>query len=266
MKRSGWIMAAVLVLSLSAACSREDPLLEGAFQVPRGFVAESVLPEAQKDSLIQIAFDSLGRPVVSKERGHPTILLDNDGDGVFETEKIFSDKVQSLQGMWFEGRALYAIGFDTENRETGLYRAEDTDGDDVADNVEQLHLFTGPMQEHGPHDIRRTPDGALSIMIGNHSHVPAEMIDPLSPLRGLREWQLLERYMDARGHASGILAPGGAVFRLDRDTMQYSIVAAGFRNAYNHAYNNEGEIFVVAASPQIPAKISLRGSSMPRGS
>jgi putative heme-binding domain-containing protein len=230
-------------LSLTGCQFFPEPRFEGSFTVPPGFVVEVAAPPEMVGSLIQLTFDSLGRPVVSKERGHPTILFDNDDDGLFETEKVFSDKVQNLQGMWFDGRTLYAIGDDSAEEKAGLYKLEDTNGDDVADTFERLHLFTGPMGEHGPHDIRRGPDGNPTVLVGNHSGVPEEMIDPASPLRGYKESQLLPRYMDARGHAVDIWAPGGAIFRLNLAKMTYSRLLGGFRNPYNHAYNGEGEMF-----------------------
>ena len=220
-----------------------EPEFDGPFEVPAGFVVEPLLPEGQVETLIQVTFDSLGRPVVSRERGHPTILFDRDDDGVFEAETVFSDKVEMLHGMWFVGHTLYAIGNDTENDQVGLYKLEDIDGDDVADTFEKLHDFTGGIGEHGPHDIRRGPDGHPSVMLGNHTFVPDELVDPLSPLRGYKESQLLNRYMDARGHAVGILAPGGTVSRLRLDRMRYSVLSGGFRNAFNHAYNRQGELF-----------------------
>jgi putative heme-binding domain-containing protein len=219
-----------------------EPQFEGSFTVPPGFVVEIAAPPGLTGSLIQLTFDSLGRPVVSKERGHPTILFDNDDDGLFETEKVFSDQVQNLQGMWFDGRTLYAIGNDSDEQ-AGLYKLEDTDGDDEADTFERLHLFTGPMGEHGPHDIRRGPDGNPTVLVGNHSGIPEEMIDPASPLRGYKESQLLPRYMDARGHAVDIWAPGGAIFRLNLGKKMYTRLLGGFRNPYNHAYNGDGELF-----------------------
>jgi putative heme-binding domain-containing protein len=230
-------------LSLTGCQFFPEPRFEGSFTVPPGFVVEVAAPPEMVGSLIQLTFDSLGRPVVSKERGHPTILFDNDDDGLFETEKVFSGKVQNLQGMWFDGRTLYAIGDDSAEEKAGLYKLEDTNGDDVADTFERLHLFTGPMGEHGPHDIRRGPDGNPTVLVGNHSGVPEEMIDPASPLRGYKESQLLPRYMDARGHAVDIWAPGGAIFRLNLAKMTYSRLLGGFRNPYNHAYNGEGEMF-----------------------
>ena len=220
-----------------------QPSSESRFQVPEGFVVEVAAPPEQTGSLIALTFDSFGRPVVSKERGHPTILLDRDGDGVFEAEKIFSDQVKYLQGMWFEGRTLYAVGNDSANKKAGLYRLADTDGDDQADTFETLLLFTGGMGEHGPHNIRRGPDGYPIILLGNHTAIPDELVDPLSPLKGYKESQLLPRYMDARGHAVNVMAPGGTIWRLDFKEKKYTRLVGGFRNPYGYAFNWEGELF-----------------------
>jgi len=234
-----WAAPCALILS---GCSQEEPVLEGPFQVPPGFVVESVADPEIVGSLVQFTFDSLGRPVVSKERDHPTLLLDSDGDGFFETEKIYSDKVSNLQGMWFDGRTFYAVGDNAEGK-AGLYKLEDANGDDVADSIETITQFTGPMGEHGPHDIRRGPDGRPTILLGNHTFVPAEQIEAESPLTNYRESQLLQRYMDARGHAVNRMAPGGSLFRVGLEDKTFALLLGGFRNPYSHAYNAAGEAF-----------------------
>src|SRR5262245_43183231 len=77
------------------------------FSTLPGFTIERVNPPDKTDSYVVITFDSLGRLVVSKENDHPRILLDNDKDGIYESEKIITDKVRNCQGLWFDGRTLY---------------------------------------------------------------------------------------------------------------------------------------------------------------
>lgn len=101
------VAAASLVLRGSDA---ETPAGNSRFTTLPGFVVEQVTPEANTaDSYVNTTFDSLGRPVVSKEGDGPRTLLDTDGDGVFESERVFSDRVKDCQGLWFEARALYAV-------------------------------------------------------------------------------------------------------------------------------------------------------------
>lgn len=242
MKR--FLLAAALLSLLLSGCTKEEPILEGPFQVPAGFVVEPAADADQVGSLIQVTFDAKGRPLVSKERSHPTLLLDNDGDGQFETEQTFSDQVENCQGVFFDGSTLYAICTNPDDGEACLFRLPDADGDGKADSREIVVQFTGPIGEHGPHDIRRAPDGSLTILVGNHTFIPEDRIRRSeSPLADYQESQLLPRYMDARGHAVDKMAPGGSLFRYNEKEDDFTLLLGGFRNPYNHAYNWEGEAF-----------------------
>ncbi len=224
-------------------CQVSDPILEGPYQVPRGFVVEEVASPEQVGSLIQVTFDADGHPVVSKERSHPVRLLDNDGDGTIDSQQVISDQVENCQGIWFDDSTLYANCTDPEDGEAKLFRLPDEDGDGVADSREILVQYMGRIGEHGPHDIRRAPDGSTTVLLGNHTFIPADQIAADSPLQGYKESQLLSRYVDARGHAVGRRAPGGALFRIEDGGKAFSLQFGGFRNPYNHAYNYEGEAF-----------------------
>ncbi|MEZ5404146.1 MAG: HEAT repeat domain-containing protein [Bryobacteraceae bacterium] len=229
---------------LAAACST-PPASQPRFRTLPGFTVEPAATGA--GSIVAFTFDSRGRPVIAKERGQATVLIDADNDGFYETQQPFSDRVHTIQGLWFDGNTLYAVGKNAaekpEESRAGLYKLTANEKTGRADTFEQLALFQGDMREHGPHDIRRGPDGAPTILLGNHTAVPPDRIDPASPLRGLREWQLLDRYMDARGHAAGIMAPGGTLVRWNEDRRTFTLLAGGFRNAYNHAYNPDGDAF-----------------------
>ena len=82
------------------------------FSTLPGFTVTRVTPVEKVDSYIVITFDSLGRPVVSQSVSgngtSPRLLIDNNGDGIFESEKILNDKINTCHGLWFEGRTLYA--------------------------------------------------------------------------------------------------------------------------------------------------------------
>ena len=235
------LLISAILATITLGCQLSDPVLEGPYQVPQGFVVEAVADAEQVGSLIQVTFDDQGRPVVAKERGHPVRMLDNDGDGFFESEQIISDQVENCQGLFFDGSTLYANCTNPDDGEACLFRLPDHDGDGVADAREILVQYTGRIGEHGPHDIRRAPDGSITVLIGNHTFIPQERIAADSPLAGYKESQLLNRYMDARGHAVGRMAPGGVLLRIEGDS--FSILLGGFRNPYNHAYNYEGEAF-----------------------
>lgn len=237
-------LAPLVFLLLPAGCGTQwDPVLEGPFQVPPGFVVEQAAGDDEVGSLIQLTFDADGWLVVSKERSHPTRLLDNDGDGVYETQQTISDQVENCQGIWFDGTVLYADCTHPDDGEAYLFKLTDRDGDGAADEREAIVRYLGRIGEHGPHDIRRGPDGVPTVLLGNHTFIPAERIAADSPLKNYTEAQLLARYMDARGHAAGRMAPGGALFRIENGGATFSLLFGGFRNPYNHAYNYEGEVF-----------------------
>lgn len=227
-----FLAAAFLFASCTQSPSRFRPL--------DGF---SVQPAAHPGSLVALTFDSLGRPVVAPERLHPLILSDRDNDGFFETQTVFTTQIRNLQGMWFDGRTLYAIGQNAEGEQTGLYECPDANADDRADSCRLLNPFERTMGEHGPHAIRRSIDGEPYVMLGNHTAVPQEFLDPNSPLSNYNEAQLLSRYNDARGHAANIPAPGGVLTRLNRKTGKYTVIAGGFRNAYDFAIHPSGDAF-----------------------
>ena len=72
------------------------------------------------------------------------------------------------------------------------------------------------MGEHGPHAVALGPDGQLYYNNGNHAHLKPP-IDPASPVNVAYEGELLPHYNDSRGHAAGIMAPGGEIYRSDDD-------------------------------------------------
>ncbi|MDZ4861771.1 MAG: HEAT repeat domain-containing protein, partial [Candidatus Hydrogenedentes bacterium] len=80
------------------------------------------------------------------------------------------------------------------------------------------------------------------VMYGNHS-APDFPIDPHSPSRGFQEDFLMPRYWDARGHAKGILAPGGTIQRVSPDLKTMWDYDGGYRNAYDFSIDTSGELF-----------------------
>jgi putative heme-binding domain-containing protein len=237
------------------------------FRVPEGFVVEQVASAEQTGSIVNLTFDSKGRPVLSRERGPVVILEDQNNDGKFETVKNFTEEVTNCQGLLFVGTSLYAVGdvFSEEQKRalqqqarqspspgqqaqeapkgvTGLYRVDDNNGDDAGDAVKLIGKVKGGMGEHGPHAVFVGPDGMLYFDIGNHAW-PAMTAEPNSPHEHFYEGQLLPSYMDARGHARNIRAPGGTFWRLDAEGERWERVAGGFRNQYDAAFNLMGELF-----------------------
>jgi putative heme-binding domain-containing protein len=233
------------------------------FSTVPGFAIERMNPPDKGDSYVVITFDSLGRLVVSKENDFPRILLDNDKDGIYESEKVISDKVRNCQGLWFEGRTLYAScamvptpeqlaaapppapgggrGGPNINNRAGIFRLEDTNGDDVADTVETLAM-AGSIQEHGPHAIRRRPDGGMALIVGNNETIADPALDLTSPVLKDKDAQFLPYF--ANFGQSAREGAHSAIFDWNPATKKFRVFSGGNRNAYDFGYNLAGEAFL----------------------
>ncbi len=212
------------------------------FIAPEGFEVEEVAGNDLVGSVVNMTFDYQGRPALSLEHNGIVLLTDSKKDGKYDGVKVFCSEIQTAHGMHFIGPGDLLV-CSNGPKGAGLYRVTDTNGDDVADKVEFIAgSRIGGIGEHGPHAILTGYDGQIYVMYGNHSY-PDVTPDPASPSRWLEEDQLLPRYVDPRGHATNIRAPGGVVMRLNLATKQWSQFCAGFRNAFDFAENDLGEIF-----------------------
>ena len=233
------------------------------FSTLPGFAIERMNPPDKGDSYVVITFDSFGRLVVSKEQDFPRILLDNDKDGIYESEKVISDKIRNCQGLWFEGRTLYAAcamvptpeqiaaapppapgggrGGPNINNRAGIFRLEDTNGDDVADTFETLAM-AGSIQEHGPHAIRRRPDGGISVIVGNNETIADPALDLTSPVLKDKDAQFLPYF--ANFGQSAREGAHSAIFDWNPASKKFRVFSGGNRNAYDYGYNLAGEAFL----------------------
>ena len=232
-----------------ALTARSEP---GRFTTLANFAVERAVPAGKTDSYVAMTFDSQGRLVVSKELDHPRRLVDADNDGVFEDEVVVSTRVKNCQGLWYDGLTLYGAcnpavpeGQPAPAEKSGLYQMPDADGDGVTEGATLIAPFIDAVQEHGVHALRRGPDGALTMMTGNNTFfVDETQIDPASPFAGGRESQFLPVVQDGRGFGpSARIGHHGTVHRVDLATKRFSIVAGAFRNAYDFAFNQDGELF-----------------------
>jgi len=129
-----------------------------------------------------------------------------------------------------------------ENRaRAGLWRLRDTDGDDQYDEVKYLRPLKGT-GEHGTHSLVLSPDGqTITASFGNFTDLPATVEKTRPTAWG--EDHLLPRMWDARGHARGRMAPGSHIVRFDPEGKVYELFSIGFRNQFDIAYDQNGELF-----------------------
>ena len=158
-----WPIAGLLLgAPLPWSCGDPSPLVDGlerrrpltplealeSFQIAEGFRLDLVASEPQVADPIAITFDEDGKLYVAEMRGYPfdpppggglegriRLLEDNDGDGVFESSRVFADGLH-----WPSGIACWNGGIFVTAAPDILY-LKDTSGDGVADI--RRTVFTG---------------------------------------------------------------------------------------------------------------------------
>ena len=130
---------------------------------------------------------------------------------------------------------------------SGVYRLTDTDGDGRLDKKEMLLKLNGA-GEHGPHSFVLGPEGRhVYFIAGNHVEVPEQLKSNSRLPASWDEDNLLPPYLDARGHANDIKAPGGWIARYSPESEKWEIISAGYRNPFDMAFNQDGELFAYDA-------------------
>lgn len=247
------------------------------FNVPEGFQVELLytVPKETLGSWVNITADPQGRLIVSDQgnlglcRVTPPAIGSN-GETKVERLDVKSDGklVSGAHGLLYAFDSLYVVC--NGGPGSGLYRCQDTNGDDQFDKVEKLRDIPGG-GEHGPHAIRLSPDGkSLFIAAGNHTHLPFQIKTNAPPqtMGGPRSEQLratlpegltsrlmpnwdedllLPRQWDGGGHAAGVLAPGGWICQVDPDGKNWEVFSSGYRNEFDFAFNADGEMFAYDA-------------------
>ena len=208
-----------------------------ALQLLPGFRAEIVyrVPREQ-GSWVSLCVDPKGRLIASAQSGKLyRLTLPADGRPA-RAEPIPVD-LGGAQGLLCAFDSLYVVA--SRPKASGLYRVRDTDGDDRYDAAELLRKLDGD-GEHGPHAVLLGPDGkSLYLVGGNGCRLPA-------PEKSLvpRNWAE-DALLPPVGQTDGLWTPqmpGGWVCRTDPDGKTFELVAVGFRNPYDAAFDPAGEL------------------------
>ena len=246
-------------------------------RIQPGFKIEHIIsPSDDKlGSWVSMTFDDKGRMICSDQYGglfRLTIPAIGAGSAKPKVEKLKFGKgldtlgIGNAHGLLYAFNSLYVMvnaratkpsdataagrgrggpsqGFTP--RGSGLYRVQDLDGDDQFDKITLMKEFKGE-GEHGPHSIILSPDKkSIYLISGNHTDVP-----PMDYYRLPSNWQednMFPLIKDPRGHANDRNAPGGWIAHIDPDGKRWELVSAGYRNAFDIAFNDTGDLFAYDA-------------------
>ena len=215
--------------------------LKQRFTTLPGFDVEPVA-DSSIGSLIAMTFNEFGHIIASVEGDGLVLLYDTNKDGIPDKSRDYCDLVQNVQGILALNGDVYVTGEGSEGN--GLYRLVDSDRNGQLEKSELLAKFGGTPGEHGAHQIAFGPDGYLYISIGNHAQLETPL-EGYQPFTAPYEGDLVRpRFEDPGGHAMGVKAPGGTVVRYDLTSRKLSLVAGGFRNAYDLAFHPNGNMYL----------------------
>ncbi|SMD44877.1 putative heme-binding domain-containing protein [Aquiflexum balticum DSM 16537] len=226
-------------------------------KVPAGFVVEHLFSPAEngQGSWVGMTFDNKGRMIATDQYGalyRLEIPPIGSKDLAPKVEELKVGKDEGKLGMGYGHGVLYAFNSlyvmvnnnpnEDFDKVMGLYRLQDTNGDDQYDSITLIKALQGYQGEHGPHSMVLSPDKqSIYMMAGNL--VDVHEMDAYRLPRVWDEDNIFPEIKDPWGHASTRLAPGGWIAKIDPEGKHWELISAGFRNPYDLAFNESGDLF-----------------------
>ena len=208
--------------------------------VPPGFKIDLLRSaEPDEDSWVSMAFDPRGRLTIACEK--KGLLRMTLGLGGVEKVERINDSLLECRGLLYADGALYA----NANNSKVFVRLRRSKGDDEFDEITEL-LRTDGGVGHGRNHVKLGPDGMIHVVHGNSVVAPSNAA-PDSPLRNFQEDRLIPCPWDPQMFDGDVKLPAGHVLRTDRDGKNWTLLAGGFRNELDVAFNEDGEMFTFDA-------------------
>ncbi|MEM1084506.1 MAG: family 16 glycoside hydrolase [Verrucomicrobiota bacterium] len=210
--------------------------VQEAFSVLPGFELERLhtVPPSE-GSWVAMAIGPDGHLICGDQYGG--IYRFDTATGSVEKLPIPLDGIHGL--LWFND-SLYVTVNESSKVTKGVYRVPGN-GQGGFGKPELLKEIKG-RGEHGSHSLVASPDGSWIYFCAGNMTPLAEMDESFVP-QVWGEDQLLPRRPDATGHATRIMAPGGWIARFRPDGSDWQLMAIGFRNEFDLAFNAEGDLF-----------------------
>jgi putative heme-binding domain-containing protein len=232
---------------------------EIAFNLPEGFILEDLYQPSENEQGSWVA--------LAQGPENMIYACDQYGDIYYFNAPAIDSKLKKkdihalnleigeAHGMMWAFNSLYvAVNKrwkddvpDDQQNGSGIYRITDTNNDGQLDNVKMLLKLDGA-GEHGPHSFVLSPDGTkIYFIAGNHTLIPDNVKAKSRLPINWGEDNLFEPYLDARGHANDIKAPGGWICTFNPEGTEWELISAGYRNPFDMAFNQDGELFAYDA-------------------
>src|SRR6478735_9122260 len=264
------ILMSLTVLIFSISCKDKnkdeaavstDPKVAN-LKLPDGFKAEHLFGPSEngEGSWVSMTFDDKGRLIASDQYGAlyrmtiPAIGdtttkikvdqldIQSDTSGSAASKKI---SIGYAHGLLYAFNSLYVmINHESDSafaKGSGLYRLQDTNNDDTYDKMTMLKALDGE-GEHGPHSIVLSPDKkSLFVIAGNFTKIPK-----MNAYRNYPESKLdnlLPQIKDPNGHDNTVNWHGGWIANVDSTGSNWELIASGFRNPFDLAFNDAGDMF-----------------------
>ena len=210
MRSLAWVL---LLSNLAVADLVEHP--DHGIRLERGFSFQQFSDENLANDIWTMTINPRGEVVVSGP-GYISTLLDTDKDGRADRAERFAT-TKGAMGLAFDpsGKQVLVMG------DGWLSEYRDENLDRIADGPPRKIL---PFQsgEHGGHAIKRGPDGWWWVLGGNDAGFSSQ---------------------HDSSNSYGRKPSAGALLRISPDLGQSEIFADGFRNPYDFAFNDRGEVF-----------------------
>lgn len=265
------IWLGMIITLVIASCKQEaetiieiDPKVQ-KIVLPQGFVAEHIYSPSDNElgSWVAMTFDNKGRMITSDQFGAlyrielPPIGADSTVKPIIQkldfpkeqgsVKDTTTNKVGMgyAQGLLWAHNSLYVMvnhkADDDFKKGSGLYRLQDTDNDDQFDKITQLIALDGS-GEHGPHSVVLGPDRtSIYVVAGNFTKLP-KMDHARLPVHGQVD-NLFPMILDPQGHDADSYNTGGWIAKTDSVGAQWELISAGFRNPFDIAFDETGELF-----------------------
>ena len=245
----------------SAAAESKDPKIIN-LKLPAGFHADHLYGPSEngEGSWVSMTFDDKGRIIASDQYGAMYRLkvpaIGDTGKTSIEKINIYdlpatADTVNHAvsigyaHGLLWAFNSLYVMinndGDTSFKKQSGLYRLQDTNGDDQFDKVTLLKALEGG-GEHGPHSVVLSPDKkSIYVIAGNFTKIPA-----MNSYRNIPDGNidnLFPLIKDPNGHDNTVYHHGGWIAHVDSTGTNWELIASGFRNPFDIAFNDQGDLF-----------------------